>query len=269
MAHGEMAGKTNLVYRPNKHIEFIAASSNNQIIGRAILVNFTDECNFAIFSDPEKQKKKMMKIITQVDARMRSRFLRGTYLPTLNILASSADTSQSFLHSYIQQKRESESKTTLIVEEPQWVVDNRKDTPEKFYVGVGNRLLPNELFPLTVTEEEITAAKKKGYKIWKVPMGYLESFQQNLDEAICSIIGVSTDSSLKFISGDRLNQIRSSNYLNPFIKDIIEVGNGPDDHYQYANFFDISRVSQEDIGKPLFIHLDLSLSGDKTGIAGM
>lgn len=36
LAHGEMAGTTNLVYRPEKHIEVIAASSNNQIIGRAL-----------------------------------------------------------------------------------------------------------------------------------------------------------------------------------------------------------------------------------------
>jgi len=414
LAHGEMSGKTNLIYRPNKHIEFVTASSNNQIIGRAIFCldgetiikttegysklvdlvdkdikvisvddmgkkvisdrctvkptiktseeyqieledgtiikctsnhklllkngsykeaqnlteedelaeiqvtyeefissmkiksikkvilaepkqyydiieaapyhnfiiktnnseiishncNFSDEVNFAIFNDPEKQKKKMMKLLTQVDARQRSRFLRGTYLPTLNILASSADTQQSFLQAYIKQKREAESTTTLIVEEPQWVVDSRKDTPEKFYVGIGNRLLPNELFPLDVTEAEIDVARNKGYQIWKVPMGYLETFQQNLDEAICSIIGISTDSSLKYISGDRLQQIKVNTYLNPFIKDIIEVGNGKDDFLQYANFFDKNRINPDDVGKPLFIHLDLSLSGDKTGIAG-
>lgn len=36
MSHGEMSGVTNLEYRPNKHIELITASSNNQIIGRAL-----------------------------------------------------------------------------------------------------------------------------------------------------------------------------------------------------------------------------------------
>ena len=36
MSHGEMAGSTNLVYHPEKHIEVIVASSNNQIIGRAL-----------------------------------------------------------------------------------------------------------------------------------------------------------------------------------------------------------------------------------------
>lgn len=45
MAHGEMSGVTNLEYKPNKHIELITASSNNQVIGRAVFGNFSDEVN--------------------------------------------------------------------------------------------------------------------------------------------------------------------------------------------------------------------------------
>jgi hypothetical protein len=119
MAHGEMHGTTNLIYRPQKHIELICASGNNQIIGRALFANFTDEVNFALVQDPDKAKKRMMKIITQIDARQKSRFMRGTYLPTLNIIASSKDTEQSFLEAFIKTKRDNESKTTLIVDEPQ------------------------------------------------------------------------------------------------------------------------------------------------------
>lgn len=44
MNHGTMAGVSNLNYQPGKHIELITASSNNQVIGRAIFANFTDEC---------------------------------------------------------------------------------------------------------------------------------------------------------------------------------------------------------------------------------
>jgi len=119
MAHGEMRGITNLEYWPNKHIELITASSNNQVIGRAIFANFTDEVNFGLTTDVEKLKKKQLQLISQIDARMRSRFMRGTYLPTLNILASSKNSDQSFLESYIESKRKNESTTTLIVDEPQ------------------------------------------------------------------------------------------------------------------------------------------------------
>lgn len=408
MAHGQMRGKTNQKYWPEKHIEIIAASSNNQIIGRALFCNFTDECvsaetivkttdgdkkiidlvgkkfkvynidtngklitsdyctaeatkktnieyqieladesilkctpnhrlmlkdgsykrvdelldtdeifepensskikritkvvlpekkqyydiigatpynnfliktntsyigshncNFSLMSDPEKQKKKMMKMITQIDARMKSRFMRGTYLPTLNIIASSKDSEQSFLEAYISNKLEHESKNTLIVDEPQWVVDSRKDSPQKFYVGIGNKFLANELLPLDASPDLLDEYRAKGYQLWQVPIGYLDTFQLNLDEAICSIIGIATASSLKYISGIKLNETKVDTYKNPFVKDVIEVGNAPADQLQYANFFDLTRVSPEDISKPLFIHLDMSLSGDKTGIAGV
>lgn len=43
MSHGQMSGTSNLNYMPEKHIELITASSNNQIIGRAIMANFTDK----------------------------------------------------------------------------------------------------------------------------------------------------------------------------------------------------------------------------------
>lgn len=36
MSHGTMSGTSNLVYHPDKHIELITASSNNQVIGRAL-----------------------------------------------------------------------------------------------------------------------------------------------------------------------------------------------------------------------------------------
>lgn len=273
MSHGQMAGTANLIFRPEKHIELIAASSNNQIIGRALFCNFSDEVNFALFSNPEKQKQKMMKIITQIDARMKSRFMRGTYLPTLNIIASSKDTEQSFLEAYIENKVKNEAKNTLIVDEPQWVVDNRKDSPEKFYVALGNKFLANELLPLNITEEELERHRSEGYQLIQVPMGYYDTFQLNLDEAIASIIGIATASSLKYIAGSKIKEIKTNLYENPFIKDVIEVGNGKDDILQYANFFDLRKVNPDDISKPLFIHLDMSTGsggkGDKTGIAGI
>lgn len=269
MAHGEMAGISNLEYRPNKHIELITASSNNQVIGRAIFANFTDEVNFGLTNDVEKLKKKQKQLISQIDARMKSRFMRGTYLPTLNIIASSKNSDQSFLEDYIDNKRKHESKTTLIVDEPQWVVDSRKDTPEHFFVAIGNKFLANEMIPLGSTKDEINDYRARGYSILEVPMGYYESFMDNIDGALTDIAGIATASSLKYISGVRWNEIKTDTYQNPFMMEVIEVGNGPDDFAQYSDFFDLTRVTPQLRSRPLFIHLDMSMSGDKTGIAGV
>lgn len=273
MDHGAVnASRSNPVWQPGKHIELIFGSQNRHVVGRALFCNLTDEVNFGIGNDVEKKKAKQKKLIAQIDARMRSRFLRGTYLPTLNIIISSKDTEQAFLDSYINIKRQNESKTTLIIDEAQWVVDPRKGSPDDpggFYVAVGNKFLAHELLPPGLPEEECDKYREKGYLLLKVPPGYREDFETNLDQALMDIAGISTSSNTKYISGVRLNQTKVDTYKNPFLKDIIEVGNSPDDKLQYANFFDLARVSPKDIVRPLFIHLDMSLSGDKTGIAGV
>lgn len=237
-----------------------------------LLANFTDEVNFsAMTTDVERAKRKQKTLIAQIDARMKSRFMRDrggeTFLPTLNIIASSKDSEQSFLEDFIDGKKKSESKTTLIVDEPQWVVDTRKDSKIKFYVAIGNKMLANELLPVDASKELVDEYRAKGYSMLAVPIGYYENFQENIDEAICSIAGISTSSSFKFISGARWNDIKTARYENPFRQEVIQVG--INDNMQYGQFFDLTKVPLEYKSKPLYIHLDMSKSGDNTGIAGV
>lgn len=269
MAHGTMTGSTNLLYVPEKHIELVTASSNNQVIGRAIFANFSDEVNWGLTNDTEKLKKKYKELISQIDARMSSRFLRGTYLPTLNIIASSKNSEQSFLEDYIQTKKRNEANRTLIVDEPQWVVDARKQTKEHFYVAIGNKYLANELLPLNSPKELLNEYRAKGYSILEVPMGYWNNFFDNIDGALMDIAGIATASATKFISGVRWNEIKVDTYENPFTQEIIEVGTAKEDLSQYSDFFDLSKVPSDLKAKPLFIHLDMSKSHDKTGIGGV
>lgn len=279
MRHGALnASRTNPTWQPEKHIELLFGSSNNHVVGRALFCNFSDEVNFSATStNVEAQKKKLLKMIGQIDARMISRFGKGTYLPTMNIIASSKDTEQSFLDTYINTKRQNESKTTIIVDEAQWVIRNDKGSPNDpgaFYVAVGDKFLPHELLPQDASEELVESYRAKGYaKIIKVPPIYREHFETNLDQALMDDAGISSASTVKFISGKKLNEAKVENYRNPFAKDVIEVGDNIDDYLQYANFFDMSAIDPNDISKPLFIHLDMSMGakgkGDKTGIAGV
>lgn len=273
MDRGNMnASRTNPQWQPPKGIELVYGSSNRHVVGRALFSNFSDEVNFGVGNNVEKQKAKLKKMISQIDARMISRFGKGTYLPTMNIIASSKDSEQAFMESYIEMKRKNESKTTLIVDEPQWVVRNDKgspDDPGSFYVAVGNKFLAHELLPVDATEAEVNAYREKGYLMLKVPPIYREAFEDNIDLALTDNAGISTSSTTKYVSGVRLNQIKVDTYKNPFTRDVIEVGNGPEDALQYANFFDMSRVNPQDLSRPLFIHLDMSITGDKTGIAGI
>lgn len=268
MAHGTVSGRAEIVWAPSKRIELVVGSNNNAIIGRALFCSFEDEINFSsMTTDVEKIKMKAKHLISQVDARMQSRFMKGTKLPTLNIIASSKTSDQSFLDNYINTKKKNESATTLIVDEPQWVVRNDKDSPIKFFVAVGNKFLASEVLPKDASPLLIESYRAKGYQMMQVPIGYWEAFNDNVELALTDIAGISTTSALKYISGVRLNEIKVNTYKNPFTRDIIEVGTGDD--LQYSQFFDIQVVPLSCKQRPLYIHLDLSKSGDKTGIAGV
>jgi len=99
-------------------------------------------------------------------------------------------------------------------------------------------------------------------------MGYYEQFIDDIDIALTDIAGISTSNSSKYISGPRLAACKSDKFRNAFIRDIIEVGNAPDDRAQYWDFFDLERIDPILKSRPLYIHYDMSVSGDKTGLAG-
>ena len=268
MERGRVSQSLNPEWQPKENIELLYGSQPRHVIGRAVFCSFEDEISFIQNSDVEKQKEKAKALISSVDARMQSRFMHGDRLPTLHILASSKRTDQSFLETYIDMKKKNESKTTLIIDEPQWVIRTDKDSPNKFNVALGNKFLESEVLPLDITDKEIQSYIDRGYTILKVPMGYYENFRDDLDIALTDIAGISTSNAMKYINGVRWSECRDDTLKNPFTKEILVVGNAKDDHAQYSDFFDMTRVPKDMMSRPLYIHLDMSISGDKTGIAG-
>ena len=200
---------------------------------------------------------------------MQSRFMRGTSNPTILVLASSKRTDQSYMESFIEGKKKNESKTTLIIDEPQWVIRTDKDSKEKFKVALGNKFLDSEVVPLNATEQDLQAYRDRGYILLDVPIGYYESFIDDIDIALTDIAGISTSNTTRYIAGNRIAAIKSNDIQNLFVKDVIEVGNAKDDNTQYYDFIDLNRLDRKMLSKPLYIHLDMSISGDKTGIAGV
>lgn len=269
MAHGKISGRDTLEWQPNLGIELIYGSQPRHVIGRAVFSSFEDEISFQLNQDVDKQKEKAKLLISSIDARMQSRFMKGDYLPTLHILASSKRTDQSFLESYIENKKKNESKTTLIIDEPQWVIRTDKDSPNKFYVAVGNKFLDSEVLPLDITEQDLKVYTDRGYTLLRVPMGYREQFVDDIDIALTDIAGISTSNTMRYLSGPRILEVKDRTLKNPFTKEVITVGDSLDDTTQYCDYFDLDVVDKKMISRPLYIHLDMSISGDKTGIAGV
>lgn len=269
LEHGTLSKGNYPTWSPGKKIELICGSQSRHIIGRACFSVFFDEVSFQPNSDVNKQKEKAKTLVNTASARMQSRFMKGDKNPTLLIVASSKRTEQSYMETFIQSKKKLDTGTTYIVDEPQWVIREDKDSKVKFKVAVGSKFLNSEVLPLDITEEECNKVRNRGYKIIEVPIGYYENFIEDIDVALTDIAGISTTSSNRYISGPRLAAVETTTYQNAFVKEIIEVGNAKEDTTQYWDFFDVSRIKPELKTKPLYIHLDMSLSGDKTGIAGV
>ena len=269
MKRGKISKSDPPEWSPPNGIELIYGSQSRYIIGRAVFWSFFDEVSFMPNKDVEQQKEKAKTLINTAVARMQSRFMRNNVNPTILVLASSKRTEQSFMETFIEGKKKNESKTTRVVDEPQWVIRTDKQTDRTFKVAVGNKFLDSEVLPLDVSDKDVEIYINKGFQIIDVPIGYYENFLDDIDIALTDIAGISTSNVTRYISGARVAAIEKPELNNLFTKEIITVGDGADDLVQYSDFIDLDRLDRKYLDRPMYIHMDLSESGDKTGIAGV
>ena len=267
MERGTLTGKKDIMWNPPSYINIIIGSQPRHVIGQATFGSFFDEISFIPNQDIEKQKARAIDMVDTALGGMKTRFTRNGKNPGIIILASSKRSEKSFLEEHMKKKAISEGDNTIIVDEAVWNIKPEGTySKKKFYVAVGNRFLTSEV----ITEENpnLDNYRNKGYRIIEVPIDLRPDFIDDIDRALCDFAGISSSQLSTYISGVRLSECKTDKYENPFIKDVIEVGNAPNDTAQYWNFFDLSKVPNEMKLKPLYVHLDMSVSGDKTGIAG-
>ena len=268
MERGTITGRTNLIWNPPDYINIIIGSQSSDVIGQPIYYAFFDEVSFQKNKDVEMQKKKAMDMVDTAVGGMKTRFTNKGKNPTLLTLASSKRSEVSFLETYIKKKMD--SKSTLIIDEPVWNVRPASEySGKRFYVALGNRFLNSDVLPEGITDIELDIYRGKGYKILSVPIEYLDKFKDDVDRALCDYAGISSSELTTYISGVRLMECVNKDIENPFTKEILEIGNNPADTAQYYDFFDLSKIPTELKSRPLYIHLDMSVTGDKTGIAGV
>ena len=267
MARGSMEGRTNLRWVPPDYIDIIIGSQADDLIGLPIFFAFFDEISFMRNQDIDKQKEKAINMIDTAIGGMKTRFIYKGINPTLLALASSKRSEKSFLEEHIKKKLKSEKENVLIVDKPVWEVKPKGTYKEEtFNIALGNKFLISQVIP---DEDDINIWRDKGYKIIQAPIDFKSNFLDDIERALCDYAGISSSEISKYISGAAVQDIKNTELQNPFIKDIIEVGNGQEDKVQYYDLFDLSKVNKRLKSRPLFIHLDMSVSGDMTGIAGV
>ena len=252
---------------PPDPVEIIIGSQSSHVIGQPIFAAFFDEVSFQRNQNIDKQKAKAIDMIDTALGGMKTRFIKNGKNPTLMILASSKRSEKSFLEEHMKTKINSEKDNVLIIDSPVWEVKPKGTYNEKtFKVGLGNKFLPSIMLPDDINIDDYI---ERGYKIIDVPIDFKPNFTDDIERALCDFAGISSTEISKYISGQAVTDVINKNLSNPFVKDILEIGNAKEDKDQYYDYFDLSKVNESLKHKPLYIHMDLSVSGDKTGIAGV
>ena len=250
---------------PPEPIRIIIGSQASHVIGQPIYAAFFDEISFVKNKDIDKQKAIAINMIDTAIGGMKTRFINKGKNPTLLILASSKRSDHSFLEEHMRKKLESEKDNVMIIDKAVWDVKPKGTYSDKtFKVGLGNKFLQSVIIPDNEDENKWVL---KGYKILNVPIDFKSNFLEDIDRALCDYAGISSSEISKYIKGDAIASLIDRNISNPFTNDILEIGNAPDDLRQYYNFFDLTKIPEGYRSRPLYIHLDMSVDGDMTGIA--
>lgn len=215
--------------------------------------------SFANIKNPVDARKRVMNLYSNIKRRIESRFMVAGRVPGKVFMVSSKNRDSDFLESYM--KSVAGRPDVLITDEPIWVVKGHKLAlcGKTFRLAIGGRLLPHKIIS---DDEDPESLKELGYRLMDVPIEYKDSFKMNMEKALNDIAGIATEAGSKFMVVNNIRKVLGTT-RNGFTVDILKIGlHTP---YSIQDFFDVNRI-KEHFGKKIYIHLDLSKSGDRTGI---
>ena len=262
---GTISGRTNLVYQPNKDIRLDIGSTEEHALSVAVMFAAMDEMSFGDNDNVDYLQAGMMQIYNQLYLRLSSRFLKGGRIQGRMYLISSAKSTNAVLESFI---RDNEGQPGMHVSRyKQWeVLPASKFSGEWFKIAVGNELLTSYIMGVNPSEEEIKEAQEKGYTVIDVPREMKHRFEMDFNRTLIDTCGISVQSSYKYIPY-RIVEPCIGDMKNPFKDEIIKTG--LNDSLQIKDFFYPEIVPEILYSKKIFIHCDLSKSGDMTGISAV
>ena len=271
MERGTVTGRVKERYNPPNNITIKFGSKSDHALGQQVYCALLDEADFtrgAIKGSSALDiKNEIMRTYNAIKERMNSRFIKNGVQYGRLFLVSSKKSDQDFIEAYIKKmKAEGQDKHMLIIDEPQWVIKPEGTfSKEKFPVAVGNKSLKSMILPDSLSKEEEEFYKKQGYQILWVPCSLKQSFILDVNTALMNLAGISVIGTTTFFNYDMFSKCYIKNYKNPFVNDILTIG--MKDDLKISDFFELDKVPEAVKYMPQFIHIDGSLTGDKTGIS--
>ena len=244
-------------------------SDSAHALGQQVFCALMDEMNFskAGVKDVTKAKAHMMDLYNTVAARVKGTFRMNGEVYGKIFAVSSKRSDSDFMELYVQRQIESGAGDHMYVaDKPQWeVLPKTMFSKETFTIAVGDRhkkgfvVADNQCFPEALKELE-----DQGYKLLHPPINMRPEFVADFEIALRDLAGISVPGSLSYITQELVSQCIGDR-RNPFYSDILEIGTN--DTQTIEEFFHIDEIDRRFYSMPHFIHLDLSLNNDRTGIS--
>lgn len=239
-------------------------------LGKQVFVAFMDEINFsqAGIKDINKAKERMRNTYNTVAARVKGTFKHGGEVFGKIFGVSSKRSDSDFMESYVQEQLDAGAGEHMYISDaPQWeVLPSEMFSDEKFFIAVGGRHQKSFVVPENQTfPEALSDLKQQGYRILNPPIDMKSDFLADFNVALRDLAGISVAGAMSFITQESLTKVIDSQRRNPFYSDILQIG--IKDNQTIEEYFHINEVPQVLKKAPIYIHMDLSLVTDRTGIS--
>lgn len=255
----DIRGKYDVIIEFKEGIQLIAGSNTNHVIGKNVIAACLDEVSFS--KAPKGSKNSVMDMYRSIRRRMESRFMRSGNLPGMLGLISSKNDENSFLERYIESNRY--NKKTIVIDKPVYEIKPASTyMGPRFDVAVGDKTKSSYIIN---TEEDRARAEKDMQSIIHVPIEYKKAFEDDINEALKEIAGISAVASSKLIPyPGRITSCIRTDKKSPLGVETIYLSLTSDDTIMdYLE--DLGRL-KVDLGKPRFGHVDIALRGDSLGL---
>ena len=254
----QMKASGGMTLFPN-NIGISVGSRSGAFLGQAVVMALIDEANFM-----DKVHNQAIDVYNAIKARMESRFkTNGRSYPGRIWICSSKTDKGAFVEEYIV-KHIQDDPLAKIFEFANWEVLER----------AGKLELCGKTFPVFIGDDTkdpfIIQGTGQSYgldesRVIQVPTEFRQSFDMDLYRSLQDLAGKSTQATYKFITSvERLNE--SFKFPNPVTQDVIRL-DFFDEKDALINYLDYPKIKVD--SRPRFVHIDLGISNDKTGLAAV
>jgi hypothetical protein len=266
-----------------KNVNVIYGSGTDHQIGLDLFGVFLDEGDFyAVKGSGGNEFSKARDLYTSTFNRRKARFSLGGIDQGISLLVSSASFNSCFVEQRIVEAKKSKS-AYISVAVGYKVIVPRKYSKEWFPVFPGSKDVPttviknrHDIFDILrhqempIPEEDFVMpyvdVLRKYIRILgleKVPIDFIEAFEQDINKASRDVLGVAANAISGFLTAEAIIDTVRYYVPNLFSRSVVTLSTKSDTRLE--DFFNDSPVFSR--STPRWIHIDQSVSSDRTGIA--